>query len=416
MEALIKEHEKLVKRQKTCADQTQQQLDILIAAVTQAKQQLQLSLPSTSNSSSSEPTTTTDDIDTPMTDTNTTTSPQQQQLLEIFTTLQTKTKKTQETIQDSQKELHSTTSKLQKSIDRKFKSIDLDSIWDPNAFEGKQETLNTAILLHFIREGRFNIAESFAKELGRGVPTGLMTEFADMHRILEEMRRGVLMGALEWCRRRRGELVKRGSSLEFQLVKMEYVRLLREGKLKEALAFAKLHFGEFKDSYMKEIQKLMCATLYIKRLSKSPYTDLLDPNLETDLHHSFTRDFCSLLNQSAEPPLFTAVTVGISALPTISKMSSILKNQNVSGLEWSQSGELPVEIPLLDSQRFHSVFACPVSKEFGTDENPPMMMSCGHVVCKESLVRLSKGNLGARFKCPYCPSESTAQQAMRIYF
>ena len=87
-----------------------------------------------------------------------------------------------------------------------------------------------------------------------------------------------------------------------------------------------------------------------------------------------------------------------------------------SGLEWSQQGELPVEIHLDSSQRFHSVFACPVSKEQGTDENPPMLMSCGHVICKESLVRLGKGNMNARFKCPYCPAETTGAQAMVVHF
>jgi E3 ubiquitin-protein transferase RMND5 len=158
----------------------------------------------------------------------------------------------------------------------------------------------------------------------------------------------------------------------------------------------------------------MCSLLYKKRLSNSPYVDLLDQNLSNDIQHAFTRDFCQLLGLSADSPLYISVTVGVSALPTILKMSSILKDK--SGLAWNQSGELPVEIPLQDSYRFHSVFACPVSKELGTDENPPMMMPCGHVICKESLNRLGKGSSTSRFKCPYCPQESSASQAISVYF
>ena len=80
-------------------------------------------------------------------------------------------------------------------------------------------------------------------------------------------------------------------------------------------------------------------------------------------------------------------------------MSSVLKGS--MALEWQSRGELPVEIPLLDKQRFHSVFTCPVSKEQSTDENPPMMLLCGHVICKEPLNRLGKANLNAKFKVTF---------------
>jgi hypothetical protein len=49
-----------------------------------------------------------------------------------------------------------------------------------------------------------------------------------------------------------------------------------------------------------------------------------------------------------------------------------------------------IEIPLPPENRYHSVFACPVSKDQSTEQNPPMMMSCGHVVSKDSLQKLSK--------------------------
>ena len=53
-----------------------------------------------------------------------------------------------------------------------------------------------------------------------------------------------------------------------------------------------------------------------------------------------------------------------------------------------------------------------MSKEQTTDENPPMMMPCGHVIARDSLKRLGKIS---KFKCPYCPSESQPDEAMRIY-
>jgi hypothetical protein len=53
-----------------------------------------------------------------------------------------------------------------------------------------------------------------------------------------------------------------------------------------------------------------------------------------------------------------------------------------------------MEIPLPASRRYHSVFVCPVAKEQATEDNPPMMLVCGHTVAAESLKKMMKpGNL-----------------------
>lgn len=91
-------------------------------------------------------------------------------------------------------------------------------------------------------------------------------------------------------------------------------------------------------------------------------------------------------------------------------MQSIMKEKRT---EWTTQNELPVEIPLPSSYHFHSIFVCPVSKEQTTDSNPPKMMPCGHVIADESLKKLVK-NVNARFKCPYCPSESRLEEAMQV--
>jgi len=38
---------------------------------------------------------------------------------------------------------------------------------------------------------------------------------------------------------------------------------------------------------------------------------------------------------------------------------------------------------------FHSIFACPVSKDQSTDSNPPMLLPCGHVLCQVSTYDLA---------------------------
>lgn len=163
-----------------------------------------------------------------------------------------------------------------------------------------------------------------------------------------------------------------------------------------------------------EISKLTSAFGLSKALPPNRYADLFAEERWTDIRQEFQRDFCSLLKMSTESPLYTSVYVGTTALPVIMKLYTIMSSKRA---EWSAQDELPVEIPLDEDLRYHSVFACPVSKEQATDENPPMMMICGHVICKESLQQLSKNiRSSTRFKCPYCPSESSVEQAIQVYF
>ncbi|KAL2918412.1 hypothetical protein HK105_201812 [Polyrhizophydium stewartii] len=376
MDSLIKDFEKVAKRQRTLKDETSKTLDALIQRLSETKAAIAEGAGPTA---CAKPANEAKDLAGKLT--------------------------------ESYKDMQSVLYKYAKSVEKRFKT-DLDNIWDPRAFDDKDDVLCRTLAIHFVREGRFDIAEAFAAETAVQIPETLKAQFLEMFFIQEALRKRDIAPAIQWAARHRGELEKRGSMLEFHLHKLQFVQHLVAGEPLAALEYAKANFGAF-PRHLKEIQQLMCSILFASKLSVSPYANLLNPHLWTDIQTTFCRDFCMLLGLSSDSPLFIAVTAGTTALPTIIKMSSIMKDK--SGLEWSQQGELPVEIPLIDAYRFHSVFACPVSKEPGTEENPPMMMPCGHVICKESLMRLGKGNLTSRFKCPYCPLESTAAQALRVH-
>ena len=73
-----------------------------------------------------------------------------------------------------------------------------------------------------------------------------------------------------------------------------------------------------------------------------------------------------------------------------------------------------MEIPLNPEYHYHSVFVCPVAKEQVSEQNPAMFLPCGHVICNESLTKISKGN--GRFKCPYCPTDANKASVRQIRF
>ncbi|TGO25684.1 hypothetical protein BPAE_0075g00390 [Botrytis paeoniae] len=310
-----------------------------------------------------------------------------------------------------------------------------------DALANHTELVNRAITMHLLREGQFGVASTFYEELqnmkknGSGpgadpnllapenetVDEGLQGEFETMYNILHQLKERNLRPAIEWAQKNSRELETRGSNLEFELSKLQFVWLFlgpetnglpddENNGLSGALQYARDYFPRFQSRFLKEIQQLVTAMVFESNLQRSPYRQTFDTSSSwSDVCTSFTREFCSLLGLSAESPLYLAATAGAIALPTLIKLATIQKTKRTN---WTTDTELAVEIPLPRSMIFHPIFVCPVSKEQTNESNPPMMLPCGHVVAKESLQKLSKGG---RFKCPYCPVESQMKEARQIY-
>ncbi|KAL4961645.1 ubiquitin-protein ligase RMD5 [Aspergillus stella-maris] len=361
--------------------------------------------------------------------------------------LQNPIKSSFDSINDNLKETHSGLNKYSKALDKLFKDRPLPSS-ENDVLSSQDHLINRAIAMHLLREGQFSVASSFlsevaekkAEERQQGLDSETMGEaaalldidgmessrvrdqFRTMYHILHELKENNnLLPAIEWSREEehRAALEMRGSNLEFELCRLQFVWLFHGGHEQRgptvegrqaALEYAKREFQAFSPRYLREIQQLMGAMAFSPNLPDSPYKNIFNnPSAWADVSHSFTREFCALLGLSPDSPLYIAATAGAIALPTLLKLQSIMKAKRT---EWTTEHELPVEIPLPPSYLFHSIFVCPVSKEQTTDANPPMMMPCGHVVADESLRRLCKG---ARFKCPYCPLESSPKDAKKLF-
>lgn len=198
------------------------------------------------------------------------------------------------------------------------------------------------------------------------------------------------------------------STLEFALHRSHFIHCLLSNPLPSslvdqvpadstgpvrALAYARKYFQPFYTSrHLPELSRLLAASLYLPldKLKSSPYADLFTTSLHAEhLVPLFQSSYARVLKLPLTPPLKTLTDMGGGgALARLAKVKSVMKEKKTG---WSASEELPVEIPLWEEYRFHSVFACPVSKEQTTERNPPMMLPCGHVIAKESLNRLSKG-------------------------
>lgn len=315
----------------------------------------------------------------------------------------------QSQLETTQKELNISLSKyprlLEKSfvpdISKAYRNVDFDF-----------HTVNQIILNHFYRQGLFDIGDCFINESNEPEPTTLKTQFLEMYQILDAMKSRNLDPALHWVSANREKLKQNDLNLEMKLHRLQFVEILQKGNRAEALNYARTYLAPFASIHMDEIQKLMACLLWAGRLESSPYAELMAPSHWEKIAVELAWQFCNLLGQSYESPLSVAIAAGVEGLPTLLKLANVMAGKRQ---EWLMMKQLPVPVDLGREFQFHSVFVCPVSRDQGSEENPPMLMPCGHVLCKQSIMKLSKSSTRT-FKCPYCPHEATVAVCRQLHF
>ncbi|KAK4323983.1 hypothetical protein Pmani_005350 [Petrolisthes manimaculis] len=313
------------------------------------------------------------------------------------------------------RDLHSSVSKVGKAIDKNF-TADFGCISNDSVFSGdKQQLVNEVICQHFFREGLLDIAEEFISETGLELQEESREPFFELNRILAALKARDLGPALQWAEENREKLRAQNSSLEFKLHRLAYINLIKEGPLSvgQAIEYARVHFTPFVYQHEKVIQSLMGCLLYVKGgLENSPYSDLLSPHQWSEICDVFTRDACSLLGLSVDSSLAVCVNAGCTALPVLLNIKQVMQQRAVHNM-WNTKEELPIEIDLGPSSRYHSIFACPILRQQSTETNPPMRLICGHVISRDALNKLTTS---AKLKCPYCPVEQNPADAVQIFF
>ncbi|GLT44209.1 hypothetical protein SLA2020_181200 [Shorea laevis] len=313
-------------------------------------------------------------------------------------------------LEGTQKELNIVLSKYPKTLEKFFnpdiskayRNIDLDT-----------DAVNQIIASHFYRQGLFEVGDCFINEAEEPYDAvAVRSLFQEMYQILEAIKNRNLKPALKWAAANSDKLKENGSDLQLKLLHLQFVEILQQGSRDEALKYARTHFVPFAGNHMTEIQKLMGCLLWAGRLEQSPYAQLLSPTNWDIAAEELNRQFCNLLEQSYESPLSVTISAGVQGLLPLLKFMTVMAGKKQ---EWQSMKQLPVPVELGKEFQFHSIFVCPVSKEQSTDDNPPMMMTCGHVLCKQSINKMSK-NSSKPFKCPYCPSDIDAAQCRQLFF
>ncbi|XP_076958052.1 protein RMD5 homolog [Bidens hawaiensis] len=309
-----------------------------------------------------------------------------------------------------QKELNLGLTKYTKLLDKQF-NPDISKSYRNVDFDF--QTVNQIIANHLYRENMFDVGDCFVNESHVEPLVDKKSHFLEMYQILEAMKSQDVGPALNWATVNHDKLQQNGSDIALKLHRLQFIKILQNGHRDEALKYIRTHISRFANRHFPEVQKLMASILWVGKLESSPYTELLSPAHWDKLAQELAQQFCNLVGESIQSPLSVTIAAGVQGLPTLLKLMNVMSGKKQ---EWQLMKQLPVPIDLDQDFQFHSIFVCPVSREQASEENPPMLMSCGHVLCKQSITKLSKNNSTRPFKCPYCPTEVQVGQCRKLCF
>ena len=332
--------------------------------------------------------------------------------------------------------------------------------------------LNAAVQHHLLHEGLLDAATAFNREAGFPTAPDLSQRLQTVFEARQALGQRDLGPALRWVDENQAALDGIGSPLEFYLHRLAFLGFLSQGATLEAIGYARRTLPRFHHSHMKEIRQLMGSIVYARPAEavgasgggggrggcdgddddamngggsssssssgssrsgggnigdgqktrtrsedtmSSPYADELqgsgEDKLWVEAGQVLWRDACQILEMPLSCPLSVAAKAGQAAMPVLAKLRLLLRAQGKDEPWWSED-ELPVEIDLGDKFSYHSVFACPVSRDQATPHNPPVLLACGHAICHDSMAKISRHR--KRFKCPTCPMQQTPEETVRL--
>ncbi|WKY12660.1 hypothetical protein Q1695_003897 [Nippostrongylus brasiliensis] len=301
------------------------------------------------------------------------------------------------------KSLHHAVSQIGKDIDKTtHKDIgglirnEKDIEQDPKA----ERLVNGMICDYLMTSGHMNAAEVLVKEAGLGGRIdGYLANRKIIDWIMEALKNQDIGPALSWLQQNPHSDTK----LQYDLLKQNMVALIQDGKRVEAMKFSR-QLSAF--GYEHETAQVMGAVVLSKNRNDPRYEALFSP-----LAWPMLEERMSVALAQSDTRFGNVILTGMRAVPILVNLKQVMVNRQ----DHLFSGEeLPVEVKI--DEYVHSTFTCPILRQQSTDSNPPMRLTCGHVISREAVSKLCSNHRNNRLKCPYCPEESHQNDAKQVYF
>lgn len=360
----------------------------------------------------------------------------------------------------SHKSLHAAVSKATRSILRLRDEQGAVAFLCPadhtETARAQRSAIASCLSDHYAREGRLDLSAKIAEE--GGVAPRSSAERAVLEAVFarsDAVRRGELAEAVRWAAEHSAFLRAVGSSLELDLHALRVAGILtgrpvvapgwgpdhadlathrsddsRErvlGRQKLALAYiratvpALLAAAGWDPSKRQRDPpsawacraaaacRRLCASVAFAGpdMASSPYADVIHGDRAAEAAARLERAQLLASGRDPDSVLSRVLEASRLAIPGLRKLAQVVTAAE-GGALGSASGasivspgvEVPVLVSLPARLQPHSVFVCPVTRQQCGRANPPVLLSCGHVVSISAVSSLASRS--GRFACPIC--------------
>ncbi|KAK6350612.1 GID complex subunit containing RING finger motif, variant 2 [Orbilia javanica] len=242
----------------------------------------------------------------------------------MITRMQT-LKRKMETLQEEEKVIHAQSRKRVSHLNRLYS---LSSLLDEEYESWSKVRLDRFMVDYMLRNGYSNSAQQLAKKQGIEELVDVDV-FVQCWTIEESLRNKKTTECLAWCAENKNSLKKIKSTLEFELRLQVYIELVRERKLKEAVAYSRKHLSSSHDTHPDEFLRASCMLAFPPE-RPGPYKDYYAEGRWDHLVKTFVSTHHSLYNLPQEPLLHVALAAGLSSLKTPSCHSTLSTRHNTA--------------------------------------------------------------------------------------
>ncbi|DBB16480.1 TPA: hypothetical protein ACH3X3_014757 [Trebouxia sp. C0006] len=166
----------------------------------------------------------------------------------------------------------------------------------------------------------------------------------------------------------------------------EFIELVREGKMMQAIKYARGHLAPWATVYLQDLQRAMAVLAFKADTQCGPYKHLFEEQQWQSLVELFYQELYRLNN---------------------------LTPQSVLAVHLQQFQKLAEGLPY--SKHIHSTLICPVTLEVMNEDNPPMVAPSGAVYSEKALSQISAQHNGM-FKDPETGDMCEMDEMKRAYF
>ncbi|XP_077972417.1 E3 ubiquitin-protein transferase MAEA-like [Styela clava] len=272
----------------------------------------------------------------------------------------------------------------------------------------KKTRFDRMVVDHLLRSGFYNSALKLARDsnIEDLVNIDVFVTAWEVEKALEKYDSS---RCLAWCHDNRSRLRKLKSNLEFSLRIQEFVELVRMNERVEAIKHARKFFGAAEGSQLEEVKQVMGLLAFPVDTHVSPYKDLLSHTRWQQLKEQFRYENYRLHQLSDVSVFKVTLQSGLSGLKTHQCYREETKNPDCPVCN-PTFNKLAESLPYAHCAQ--SRLICGITGQVMNENNPPMMLSNGHIYGDTGLSLLAKDG---KVRCPRTKEEHSHISAEKVF-